>query len=235
MEFMYFLQQCDEILARAEIKKFDEVNIGYLDERSFNRLYNLIEDKKLEFESEGMDGNREVGILIKEKFKIVNPDNLAIKVTNFAYTPTYSIVNDREKILTKHLDKDFNIWVNKMNKNKRELLQEAKTEKEVQQITDKFDTQIKRGREYYERIKNNEFDEVIRTDYEFVTELYKPYIYFKYFDKNGKLKNSNSYLRKEVLNVVYEADLIIPKKSKSKIQDRLKKLKNVFGYYYVKE
>jgi Zn-dependent metalloprotease len=232
---MEFLKQCDEILMRATIKKFDEVTLAYLNVEDFNMLWNLIEDKKSEFELEGMNGKKEVYLLIKNKFKIINPDNLPIKVTNFAYTPTYSLVNDREKILTKHLDKDFNIWVNKMNKNKRELLKEAKTEKEVQQITDKFDTQIKRGREYYERIKNNEFDEVIRTDYEFVTELYKPYIYFKYFDKNGKLKNSNSYLRKEVLNVVYEADLIIPKKSKSKIQDRLRKLKNVFGYYYIKE
>jgi hypothetical protein len=225
----------NRIFNKAKLKNFEDRKVGYLKKDDFLELWNMKAEIIKYYELEGYSKKSIETILFNYNFKIINPLPLPIKVTNFAFAVTYSLVKDRESILTKHLDKDFNIWVNKMRKNAKKLAKEENNIAEQQKIIDKFEAQIQEGERYYHKIKNGEVEEVIRTNFEFITELYRPHIYIKYIDDHNKVISKSIYLRKDVLNIVYEDDIIIPKKSKSKIEKKLRKMKNVFGYYYIKE
>jgi hypothetical protein len=225
----------DEILKNAKIKEFGDVVVGYLQKEDFLKLWDLREKKIAEYIKEGLSKKEAKRVVFRDKIKIINPLPSPVKVMNFGYAPCYSLIKDRKKIIENYLERDFAIWVNKMRKNANLLAAEAESEKEEQKIRDKFEAQIEEGRKYYEKIKAGKVDEVIRTDYLFVKELYKPVIYIKYIE-NNKIKQKKEYLRKKVINVVYEDDFPIPKKPKRdlKMEKKLKEMKNVFGLYYIK-
>ena len=229
------MDEVRKILNRAAIKEFDNKIIGYLNKDDFLRLWTLREQKIKEFIKEGLSEKAAKNAAFWNLCKIVNPLPSPIKVLGFGYAPAYSLVRDKEKILNKYLDRDWAIWVNKMRKNAKKLAKEAQTEKEKQKIIDKFEAQIKEAEKYYLMIKEGKVENIIRTDYFFVSKLYRSYVFTRYIDNNNKIKNKKVYLRDEVMNVIYEEDIVIPKKSHLKIDKELKEMENVFGYYYIKE
>jgi len=226
------MEQVKNILDRAAIKEFDNKVIGYLNKEDFLRLWSLREQKINEYIKEGIKEKEAAKLPFRDMLKIINPLPVPLRTMGFGYAPSYSLVRNREKILDKYLDKDWNIWVNKMRKNAKILAKEAQNEKEKQTIINKFESQIKEAERYYLMIKEGKIDEVIKTNYFFTKELYRSFIYIKYID-NNKVKNKKVYLREGVMNLIYEDDIIISKKSKLKIDKELEKMKNVFGQYYV--
>ena len=222
-----------EILARAKIKEFDSRMVGFLEKEDFLELWKIREKEIEELKKAGMSENEARKYAFRDSFKIINPLPLPVKIINFGYGIGYMLVKDEEKI-KERVEKDWAIWVNKMRKNAKILAKKETSEKERKKIIDKFEAQIKEAEKYYLMIKEGKADEVIVSDFEFVNELYKPMIYIKYLDKKKEPKTKTIYLRKEVINVIYEDDIFIPKKSKAKIDKKLKEMKNVFGYYYIK-
>jgi len=222
-----------EILARAKIKEFDSRMVGFLEKEDFLELWKIREKEIEELKKAGMSENEARKYAFRDSFKIINPLPLPVKVINFGYGIGYMLVKDEEKI-KERVEKDWAIWVNKMRKNAKILAKKETSEKERKKIIDKFEAQIKEAEKYYLMIKEGKADEVIVSDFEFVNELYKPMIYIKYLNEKKEPKTKTLYLRKDVINVVYEDDIIIPKKSKAKIDKKLKEMKNVFGYYYIK-
>jgi hypothetical protein len=105
-------------------------------------------------------------------------------------------------------------------------------EKEIEKIKNKLEDKIKKAEKIYLEIKNNPSAfKIIRTDFAYVKELYKPYItYYSYKDE----KHHKDYLRKEVPNVLWDGEIIKPKKPKIKIDKILKEMENPFGGIYIK-
>jgi len=222
-----------EILAKAKIKEFDSRTIGFLEKKDFLELWKIREKEIEELKKAGMSENEAKKHAFKDSFKIINPLPLPIKIINFGYGIGYMLIKDKEKIKAR-VEKDWAIWVNKMRKNAKILAKKETSEKERKKIIDKFEVQIKEAEKYYLMIKEERVDEVIVSNFEFINELYKPMIYIKYLNEKKESKTKTIYLRKDVINVVYEDDIFIPKKSKAKIDKKLKEMKNVFGYYYIK-
>ena len=219
-----------------EIKKFDDRKIFFLEREGFFKLWDMRKRIIKELIEGGINEKEAKKSALSKFFKIINPLKAPIKVISFSYVTKYSSVTDQKLILEKYLDKDFLLFKRKSYREMNKKIKKAKTEKEIQDIKNFYERRIGELERIIELIKKEpDRFELFYTSYLKEKNIKRPVVHFNYV-KNGKILNTNAYLRQEVPNIVYDDILEISKKERDKIvEKRLSEMKNLFGKIYFKE
>jgi len=229
-------QEIKKILSEpVKIEEYEERKIVYLGKKSFEKLWDLREEKVKELIESGLNRVGAIKYAYGDIFKIINPHKAPIRVLAFGLGINYSMVSDKEKIISKYIERDFYIWANKKRKELKKYIKEQETdETKISSFMQKIENEIKQKEEILKDIISHpQKYELLRCNYFFKEVKYVPFIYL--FDYHTE-KSKKVYLKKDVLNVVYEENEPIKKKRrKSKIEERLSDMENIFGYIYIKE
>lgn len=220
-------------------EKTDEVKnceIAYINLKDFKKLWNLREEVKNEMIKNGIDEKEALKYALYDKIKIINPSPEKIRVAYYGEMSRLSVVKDKEKIIEKYLNKDFEIWKNVKIKNLENYIKRLHLSKE--------DAKIKRELafreiEMKEKIKNEikknpENFDIIRTNILTRMKTTRTLIFF-YTQKGEYLKVP---LREKVVNVVCESEepfFVKIRNRKEKIINEIKEMTNLFDNLFIRK
>lgn len=223
-------------LVRAD--EYKNRKVFFINKEGFEKLWELREKEIQKLIEEGIKEERAKKEALKPFLKIINHIKGPVKFLNYGVIPAYTLVIDKQKILERYLDIEFQKWAKQTRINAKKEARNINDEVEIYKYMQKVENIINQAEDIKEDIKANpdKYD-LIYTRYLRMSEeqLMQPVIYFYLYKKN-RLTTSHEYLRKEVPNVIYEAELEKPVKKRIKeIEKRLSQMKNPFGNIYIKE
>ena len=218
------------------VEEFDGIPIYILDRESFEKLWGMKEEKAKELQELGFNYDKAFQKAYYDEFKLLNKYKSPVKILKFTYVPEYSLVVDEEKILKKYLDKEFYKWANRQRKHLKKRAKELglQTEKELEKLRLSIEDEIAQMEKIKDEIKNcPECFELLYTDIEKITKLYKPVVRL-YDIKNDEYYHTN--IRTTATNFLYETQEI-PKRKPRELETlkKVKRMENIFGKIYIKE
>jgi hypothetical protein len=224
----------------VKLEEFEERKIYYVDKEGFKKIWDIKEEyiKSLVEAGEKEEFVRTYA-LRNWIVKIINPVFSGIKVIGYGYINAYSLVIDKEKILEKYLETEFERWKKKQYIQMKKEIKKANDVTEQEKVKNFFEETIRQAEELKDSIlQHPDKYEIVYTEYPYKdkNKIVKPVIHFYYKDKKGNIKKTHAYLRENVPNIVYEENLMLSDKPKiKKIEKTLSQMRNVFGKIFIKE
>jgi hypothetical protein len=226
-------KELESILSHAKKIDYNGITLYLVKKTTLNQV--------LDLELRVRADNIENGIEKKNHFydyaKIINPKEPAFKYT-LSMKHKKKEIFDPAKVL-KALPAEYEIW-----KNKSRVILEKQIKKEDSSITDEQAKVLRGNLEKEIQLAKHNIDKVLKNyhDYDVVISTFEEYTYYPalYFVMelaNGKVKPSDTHLRKDVPNILYYYDE--RPYSELRANDRMSRIINDFdrfcGSVYIKK